>query len=142
MLAALLGLRGLNEVIQLSEQTTLSLDCRIGAYSPSHEKQEELRVMLWAEKEARHSLREKLTRLMAHEADRSFLKPCPVDANQAMYEGDRYSPSIFCDMPEQSTAQHHQAFLPLHLLYTKIPFPSLMYRWILRFKSTGKSLLL
>lgn len=93
-------------------------------------------MILWAGKEARHSSRKQLDRLMVYKAEGSFLKQDLDDINHAI-----------CIHPMSSAilagknSLVSSSFLPLHL-YPRIPFPSPMYNWIMRLESTGRSLTL
>lgn len=124
-------------MIQFSKQTMFSLEGR-KAGTPLLMKR--IGMMLWAGKEARHSLREKLARLMVHEAEDSFLKQDLDDANQAICKGIIHPVSSATLTGKYSPVS--SSFLPLHLLYSRIPFPSPMYNWITRFENTGKHLTL
>lgn len=47
---------------------------------------------------------------------------------------------IFHHPPQESTAQHQQAFLPSHMPCPRMPLPGPIYIWVMRFESTWKSL--
>lgn len=90
-------------------------------------------------KMAWYSLRDGLVSLRAREAEGQFPEAVLKWFNQIIFRETLfmlYLPWLF----QETTAQYHQTFLTLHLVYPlpRIPFSSLRYRWIMWFLSAGK----